>query len=99
MINIITNWGDNAVLSKASPDDPEKAKIMKFCRKSPRGRNYISFFEVEEAEAIDGSPKMILKHKKSGGIVSNMLNIFDIIQEAHCRQGHLKVEKMLVNCM
>jgi hypothetical protein len=41
---------------------------------------------------------MILKHKKTGVIVSNMLDIFDVIQEAHCRQGHLKVEKTLANC-
>ncbi len=47
---------------------------------------------------LDGTPKMILKHKKSGGIVSNMLDIYDVIQEAHCRQGHLKVEKTLANC-
>jgi hypothetical protein len=98
MINIITNWGDDAILREASSDDPEKAPIMKFRRENPRGRNYVRFFEVEEAKAIDGSPKMILKHNKSGGIVSNMLNIFNVIQEAHCRQDHLKVEKMLVNC-
>ena len=28
-----------------------------------------------------------------------MLNIFDIIQEAHCKQGHMKVEKTLANCL
>jgi hypothetical protein len=98
MINTIPNWGDGAVLREASPDDPEKAPTMKFCRENPWGRNYVRFFEVEEAKAINGSPKMILKHKKSGGIVSNMLNIFNVIQEAHCRQGHLKVEKTLANC-
>jgi len=27
-----------------------------------------------------------------------MLNISDIIQDAHCRQGHMKVEKTLANC-
>jgi len=27
-----------------------------------------------------------------------MLDIFDVIMEAHCRQGHLKVEKTLANC-
>jgi hypothetical protein len=71
---------------------------MKFCRENPQGHNYIRFFEVEQAKAIDESLKMILKHKKTGGIVSNMLDIFDVIQEAHCRQGHLKVEKTLVKC-
>ncbi len=53
---------------------------MKFRRENPQGGNYLRFFEVEEAEAINGSPKMILKHKKTGGIVSNMLGIFDVIQ-------------------
>ena len=41
---------------------------------------------------------MILKHKKDGGIVSHMLNIFDVTQDTHCRQGHLKAEKILANC-
>ncbi len=40
MINIITKWGDDAVLKEASPDDPEKAAIMKFCRENSQGRNY-----------------------------------------------------------
>jgi hypothetical protein len=28
-----------------------------------------------------------------------MIDIFDVIHEAHSRQGHLKVEKTLANCM
>jgi hypothetical protein len=28
-----------------------------------------------------------------------MLNIFDVIQEAHCRQGHMKAEKTLAICL
>jgi hypothetical protein len=35
MINIITKWGDYAILKEASPDDPEKATIMKFHRENP----------------------------------------------------------------
>ena len=42
---------------------------------------------------------MILKHKKDGSIVRYMLNIFDVIQDTHCRQGHLKAEKTLENCL
>jgi hypothetical protein len=52
---------------------------------------------IEEAEGLDGSFKIILKHKKSGGIVLHMLDIFDVIHEAHSRQGHLKVDKTLTN--
>jgi hypothetical protein len=53
---------------------------------------------LEEAEGLDGSLRIILKHKKSGGIVLHMLDIFDVIHEAHSRQGHLKVDKTLANC-
>jgi hypothetical protein len=53
---------------------------------------------LEEAEGLDGSLKRNLKHKKSGGIVIHMLDIFDVIHEAHSRQGHLKVDKTLANC-
>jgi hypothetical protein len=53
---------------------------------------------IEEAKGLDGSLKIILKHKKSGGVVLHMLDIFDIIHEAHSRQGHLKVHKTLANC-
>jgi hypothetical protein len=53
---------------------------------------------IEEAEGLDGSLNIILKHKKSGGIVLHMLDIFDVIHEAHSRQGHLKVDKTLADC-
>jgi hypothetical protein len=53
---------------------------------------------IEEAKGLDGSLKIIHQHKKSGGIVLHMLDIFDIIHKAHSRQGHLKVDKTLANC-
>jgi hypothetical protein len=53
---------------------------------------------LEEAEGLDRLLRIILKHKKSGGIVLHMLDIFNVIHEAHSRQGHLKVDKTLANC-
>ncbi len=50
---------------------------------------------LEEAEGLDRLLGIILKHKKSGGIVLHMLDIFDVIHKAHSRQGHLKVDKTL----
>ena len=32
MICVNTNWGDEAVLKEASPDDPQAATIRKFCK-------------------------------------------------------------------
>ncbi len=52
---------------------------------------------IEEAEGLDRSLKIILKHKKSGGIVLHMLDIFDVIHKAYSRQSHLKVDKTLAN--
>jgi hypothetical protein len=99
MIDVISNWGDDAVLKETSSDDPQAAAIRKFCKSNIRGYNYARDFEIEEAETLDGSQRLILKLKNSGGIVSHMLNIFDVIQEAHCRQGHMKAEKTLAICL
>jgi hypothetical protein len=68
-------------------------------KKNIRGYSYVKLFVLEEAEGLGGSLKNFLKHKKSGGIVLHMLDIFDVIHEAHSRQGHLKVGKTLANCM
>jgi hypothetical protein len=98
VIHVLTNWGDNAVLKYASSDDSEASAFLKFRKSNSQGYNYVKHFEVEKTEALDGSVKMILKHKNSGGIVSHMLNIFDVIRDAHSRQGHMKLEKTLENC-
>jgi hypothetical protein len=97
MIHVISNWGDNAILKEASVDDPVANAFRKFRKSNPSGYNYVRDFKIEVAETLDESQRLILKHKKSGGIVSHMLNIFDIIHEAHSRQGHLKAERTLAN--
>ena len=98
LIRVLTNWGDNAVLKEASSDDSEAAAVLKFRKSNPQENNYIRHFDVEKTETLDGFVKTILKHKNSGGIVSHMLNIFDVIHDTHCRLGHMKVEKTLANC-
>jgi hypothetical protein len=101
LIRVITNWGDDAVLKEASSDDSvlQAAAVLKFCKSNPQRYNYVRHFEVEEAETVDGSLKMILKHKNSRGIVSHMLNIFEVIHDAHCRLVHMKVDITLANCL
>jgi hypothetical protein len=56
----------------------------------------VKYFSIEETKCLDGSPKKILIHKNTGGIVIHMLPIFDVIHEAHCRLSHLAVDKTLV---
>jgi hypothetical protein len=97
MIHVISNWGDNALLKEASVDDPVANAFRKFRKSNPSGYNYVRDFKIEVTETLDESQRLILKHKNSGGIVSHMLNIFDIIHEAHSRQGHLKAERTLAN--
>jgi hypothetical protein len=97
MIHVMSNWGDTAYLKEASFDDTVANEIRKFRKSNPSGYNYVRDFQIEVAETLDESQRLILKHKKSGGIVSHMLNIFDIIHEAHSKQGHLKAEKTLAN--
>jgi hypothetical protein len=98
IIEVLTNWGDDAVLREVSPDDPDANACRNYRKKNIWGYSYVKLFVLEEAEGLDGSLKNILKHKKSGGIVLHMLGIFDVIHEAHSRQGHLKVDKTLANC-
>jgi hypothetical protein len=98
IIEVLTNWGDYAVLRKASPNDPDANACRNNRKENIQGYSYVKLFVLEEAEGLDGSLKNILKHKKSGGIVLHMLDIFNVIHEANSRQGHLKVDKTLANC-
>ncbi len=96
MIHVMSNWGDDAVLKEASSDDPVAAAIRKFRKSNTRGYNYVRDFKLESLATE--SPRLILKHKMSGGIVSHMLNIFDVIHTAHTKQGHFYAEKTLAIC-
>jgi hypothetical protein len=98
IIEVLTNWGDEAVLKAALPDDPSAKACRNFRKEIIQAYSYVKQFVIKEAEGLDGSRKIILKHKKSGGIVLHMLDIFDVIHEAHSRQGRLKVDKTLANC-
>jgi hypothetical protein len=55
----------------------------------------VKYFSIEESKFLDGSPKKILIHKNTGGIVVHMFAIFNVIHKAHCRLGHLAVDKTL----
>jgi hypothetical protein len=98
IIEVLTNWGDKAILKAASTDDPDANACKNFHKENIQGYSYVKQFVIEEAEGLDRSLKLILKHKKSGGSVLHMLDIFDVIHEAHSKQGHLKVDKTLANC-
>jgi hypothetical protein len=54
----------------------EASRIYRFCRQHPQGYNYVKYFSIEERESLDGSPKKILIHKNTGGIIVHMLAIF-----------------------
>jgi hypothetical protein len=54
MINIITNWGGDAVLKEASPDDPEKAAIIKFCREKPQGCTTSGYLRLRRPKLSTG---------------------------------------------
>jgi hypothetical protein len=100
MIRILTDWGDNAVLAAGPLGDPAVQKIKAFRSNNREGYNYAKIYTVRETKAPDGSPKVNLVHKKSGGIVSHMLDVFDVINEAHRGRmgGHMGADKMHVNC-
>jgi hypothetical protein len=70
-------------------------RIYRFHRQLPQGYNYVKYFSIEETKSLDGFPKKILIHKNTGGIIVLMLVISNMIHEAHCRLGHLAVDKTL----
>ena len=96
IIYCLTHWGDNATL-KTLPDD-EAQKVKAFRMKNRNGYNYEKMYALQETKSPDGTSKILLVHKKNNGIVSHMLDIFDVIHEAHCRMGHMRIEKTLANC-
>jgi len=98
IIEVLTNWGDAALIESLHPNDPLYSSIRAFRKKHVKGYEYVKKFELEHVATSDGFPKVLLKHKKSGKIILHMLDLFDVIHEAHGRQGHLKVDKTLSNC-
>jgi hypothetical protein len=78
IIEVLNNWGDNNILKAASPEDPDANACRNLHKENIRGYSYIKQFQIKEAKGLDGSLKIILKHKKSGGIVLHMLDIFDV---------------------
>ena len=96
IINCLKNWGDNALL-KTLPED-EVQRVKAFRKKNKNGYNYERIFRLQVTESPDGTSNVLLIHKKSNGIVSHVLGIFDVIHEAHCRMGHMRIEKTLANC-
>jgi hypothetical protein len=95
MVLCLTYWGEDEYLATAPEDDMEASRIYRFRRQHPQGYNYAKYIRVEETKSLDGSAKKILIHKNTGGIVVHMLAVFDVIHEAHCKLGHLAVDKTL----
>jgi hypothetical protein len=95
MVLCLTHWGEDEYLAAVPEEDMEASRIYRFRRQHPQGYNYAKYFCIEETKSLDGSPKKILIHKNTGGSVVHMLAVFDVIHEAHCRLGHLAVDKTL----
>jgi hypothetical protein len=75
MIHVMSNWGDNAVLKEASSDDPQAAAIRKFRKSNVRGYNYARDFEIELAETLDESQRLILKLGELSATCSTSLTL------------------------
>jgi len=90
IVEVLQNWGDDAFVKDAPPNDPKANKLRAYRKDNIQGYHYVKQYVIEVAECLDGSPNIILKHKKNGKIVLHMLDIFDVIHEAHSRQGHMK---------
>jgi len=95
-VHILTYWGDDKFLSTAAEDDQDAVEIRRFRKANESaGYNYDAHFKLVHIENPDGTPKTVLVHKKSDGIVLHMLDVFDVILSAHTQQDHLKTERTL----
>jgi hypothetical protein len=55
-------------------------KPSKYMQKQkPQGYNCTQYFYLGDTESLDKYPKRILIHRNTGGIVLDMLSIFDVI--------------------
>jgi hypothetical protein len=95
IVRCLSHCGEDEYLAAALEDNMEASRIYRFRRQQPQGYNYVKYFSIEESKSLDGSPKKILIHKNTGGIVVHVLAVFNVIHKAHCRLGHLAVDKTL----
>jgi hypothetical protein len=96
IIHVLTCWGDDKFLATAEDKDPDVSKIKRFHKANKNvGCNYDAHFKLLHTENYDGTPKTVLLHKKSNGIVLHMLDVFDVFLSAYNQQWHLKTERML----
>ena len=96
IVRILTYWGDDAFLATADEGDPDVSEIRRFRKANETvGYNYNVHFKLLHTENSDGTPKTVLLHKKSNGVVLHMLDVFDVFLSAHNQQGHLKTERTL----
>jgi hypothetical protein len=97
MVHILSNWGDDAVLV-IPEDDPNVNIISKFWHKhKAMGYTYARDGCVQDMESLDGIPMKLLIHCRTGGIVVDMLTIFDVMWEAHQRIGHLAMTRPMTH--
>jgi hypothetical protein len=96
IVRVLSYWGNDEYLANAAEDDPQVSTMRKFRNEIENvGYNYSSHFKLLHTEKSDGTPKTVLLHKKSNGIVLHMLDVFDAFLSAHQTLGHLKTEKTL----
>jgi len=96
IVRILTYWGDDEFLVTAEDSDPAVSEIRRFRKANEDiGYNYNAHFKLLHTENSDGTPKTVLLHKKSNGIVLHMLDVFDVFLSAHNQLGHLKTERTL----
>jgi hypothetical protein len=61
IIEVLTNWGDDAILKEATLDDPDANTCRNYRKENIKGYSYIKQFAIEEAKGLDGSLKIITR--------------------------------------
>jgi len=95
MVRILSLWGDDEFVKNASANCDAANDFRRYRRKNKNGYMYSKDFYVQNRELLDGSFKNVLVKKSDNSIVSDMLSLFDVIDEAHRAGGHMGIDRTL----
>ena len=95
MVRILSRWGDDEFVKNASAKCDAANDFRRFRRQNKTGYMYSKDFYVQDRELVDGSFKKVLVKRSDNSIVSDMLSVFDVIDEAHRGGGHMGIDRTL----
>jgi hypothetical protein len=104
---IVMNWQTGVNLKEMEPGS-ERDRLTRFWRKYNLGDKWVTLFHAEEIQ-VPGLPPCVIvrrlegkgkdkKKKVAGRIVVSREQVFNVINEWHCGNGHVGMERTSTYC-